>query len=150
MYLFFSFLSVWMTKRKLSRNLNYFYSNRHFNNLFSKMKGRLRWHFHFWMEKCFRHFKGLASQIKYYGKSVIDYLKEEYFTTLFFLTENDSCDTFESKDDSSIKLLFAKEDCKWWKIHKKTFTIPCQWRPNNVKEEGFNSDILIIDSKTTE
>lgn len=37
---------------------------------------------------------------------------------LFSLTENDSCDTFKSKDDSSIKLLFGKENCKWWKIHK--------------------------------
>ena len=31
----------------------------------------------------------------------------------------------------------------------KKFTIPYQWRLNNVKEEGFNSDILIIDNKTT-
>jgi len=80
----------------------------------------------------------------------MNYLGGEDFTTLFFLTQNDSCDTFESKDDSLIKLLFAKEDCKWWKIHKKkTFTIPYQWRLNNVKEEGFNSDILIIGSETT-
>ena len=57
-------------------------------------------------------------QIKYNGKSVIDYLKEECFVTLFSLTENDTCDTFKSKDDSSIKLLFAKENCKWIKIHK--------------------------------
>ena len=64
------------------------------------------------MENCFRHFKELIIQIKYNGKSAIDYLKEEDFTTLFFLTENDSCDTFESKDDSLIKLLFAKENCK--------------------------------------
>ena len=61
----------------------------------------------------------LTIQIKYNDKSTINYLKEEDFTTLFFLTQNDSYDTFESKDDSSIKLLFAKEDCKWWKIHKK-------------------------------
>ena len=32
----------------------------------------------------------------------------------------------------------------------KKITIPYQWRPNNVKEEGFNSDILIIGRKTTE
>ena len=54
----------------------------------------------------------LTIQIKYNGKSTIDYSKEEDFTTLFFLTQNDSYDTFESKYDNSIKLLFAKEDCK--------------------------------------
>ena len=32
----------------------------------------------------------------------------------------------------------------------KTFTIPYQWRPNNAKEESFDSDILITDNKTTE
>lgn len=36
------------------------------------------------------------------------------------------------------------------KYIKKTFTTPYQGRLNNVKEEGFNSDILIIDNKTTE
>ena len=50
--------------------------------------------------------------MKYNGKSVIDYLKEEDFMTLFSLTENDTCDTFKSKDDNSIKLLFVKENCK--------------------------------------
>jgi len=30
------------------------------------------------------------------------------------------------------------------------FTIPHQWRLDNAKEEGFNSDVLIIDNKTTE
>ena len=54
----------------------------------------------------------LTIQIKYNGKSTIDYLEEDDFTTLFFSTHNDSCNTFESKDDSSIKLLFAKENCK--------------------------------------
>lgn len=34
-------------------------------------------------------------QIKYNGKSVIDYLKEEYFVILLFLTENDTCETFK-------------------------------------------------------
>ena len=47
-------------------------------------------------------------QIKYNGKSVIDYIKEEEFTTLFSLIENDTCDTSESKDDSLIKLLLCK------------------------------------------
>ena len=60
------------------------------------------------MENCFQHFKELIKQIKHTRKSVIDYLKEEDFTTLFFLTEKNSCDTFKSKDDSLIKLLFAK------------------------------------------
>ena len=32
----------------------------------------------------------------------------------------------------------------------KTFTIPYEWRLNNVKEEGFNNDILIIGYKTIE
>ena len=50
----------------------------------------------------------MTIQIKYNGKSVINYLEEEDFTTLFSLTENDSCDTFKSKEDSSIKLLFVK------------------------------------------
>jgi len=36
------------------------------------------------------------------------------------------------------------------KYIKKTFTIPYQWRLNNAKKDGFGSDILIIDSKTTE
>jgi len=54
----------------------------------------------------------LMIQIKYNGKKVIDYVKEECFVTLFFSTENDTFDTFKSKDDSSIKLLFAKENCK--------------------------------------
>lgn len=51
-------------------------------------------------------------QIKYNSKSVVDYIKEEDYTALFSLTENDTCDTFKSKDDSSIKLLFVKENCK--------------------------------------
>lgn len=75
------------------------------------MKGRLRRHL-FRMENYFRHFKELIIQIKYNGKSVIDYLEEEDFMTLFFLTENNSCDTFESKEDSSIKLPFAKDNYK--------------------------------------
>ena len=33
---------------------------------------------------------------------------------------------------------------------KKIFTIPYQWRLNNANEDGFDSDILIIDNKTTE
>ena len=41
-------------------------------------------------------------------------------------------------------------DEKYIKKKKKKITIPYQWRFNNVKEQGFNSDILIIDSKTTE
>jgi len=32
--------------------------------------------------------------------------------TLFFLIENDTCDTFKSKYDGLIKLLLAKENCK--------------------------------------
>ena len=76
------------------------------------MKGILRRHFQFRLENCFGHFKELMIQIKYNGKSVINYLKEEDFMTLFSLTENDTCNTFKSEDDSSIKLLFAKENYK--------------------------------------
>ena len=119
MYMFFSFLNVRMTKTKLCIGLNYLFSKWHFSNfLFKKTKGRLRRHFQFWLENYFWHFKELMIQIKYNSKSVIDYLKEEDFTTLFSLTENDTYDTFKSKDNSLIKLLFAKENCKWWKIHK--------------------------------
>lgn len=54
----------------------------------------------------------LLIQIKYNGKSVIDCQKEEDFMALFSLTKNDTCNTFKSKDNSSTKLLFAKENCK--------------------------------------
>jgi len=54
----------------------------------------------------------LMIQIKYNGKSVIDCLKEEFFVILFFLNKNDTCDTFKSKYDNSIKLLFTKDNCK--------------------------------------
>ena len=49
-------------------------------------------------------------QIKYNGKSAINYLKEEFFMALFFLTENNTCNTFKSKDDNSIKLLLNKRE----------------------------------------
>ena len=70
--------------------------------------------------------------------------------TLFFLTENDTCDTFKSKDDSSIKLLFCK--CELWMAkntqnHSKIFV---QWRLDDAKEGGFNSGLLITDNKTPE
>jgi len=32
----------------------------------------------------------------------------------------------------------------------KTFTNHNQWRLNNVKERGFNNEILIMSNKTTE
>jgi len=35
-------------------------------------------------------------------KSTIKYLEEKEFTTLFFLTQNDSYDTFLHQNDSSI------------------------------------------------
>ena len=109
---FFSFLNVRMTKRKLSTDPNYPFSKRHFINFFSETKGRLRSRFQFRLENYFQHFKELTIQIKYNGKSVINYQKEEDSTTLFSFTENDTCDTFKPKDNSSIKLLFAKENCK--------------------------------------
>ena len=88
-------------------------------------------------------------QIKYNSKSVIDYLKEEDFMTLFSLNENDTCDTFKLEDENLIKLLFQRRTVNDEK-YIKTFTILYQWRLNNAKEGSFNSDILITDSKTTE
>ena len=42
-------------------------------------------------------------QVKYNGKSVINYLKEECLVTLFFLIENDTCDTFNQRREETNK-----------------------------------------------
>ena len=111
--LFFSFLNVRMTKIKQSIDLNYIFSKVTILTIFfSKMKVKPRRHFAILNLKLLSTLEILMIQIKYNGKSVIDYLKEEFFVTLFFLIEKDTCDTFKSKDDSSIKLLFAKDNCK--------------------------------------
>ena len=39
------------------------------------------------------------------------------------MTENDTCDTFKSRNDSTITLLFAKENWKWLNKYTKTFTV---------------------------
>jgi len=72
------------------------------------MKGRLRRHFAIFKLKLLSTLEILLIQIKYNGKNVIDYQQEEDF----YLTENDACDTFKSTYNSSIKLLFAKENYK--------------------------------------
>ena len=90
----------------------FFQSDNTNNFLFKKTKVKPRRHFAISNSKLLSTLEILMIQIKYNGKSEIDCLKEECFVILFFLTENDTCDTFKSKDDSSIKLLFAHENCK--------------------------------------
>ena len=116
MHVVFRFLNVWMTKRTLSIDLNYSsFTAIVLTILFSKMKGRPR-----------RHFAISNSKIAFdiwntINSNQIQWQKCNRLSKrggLFSLTENDTCDTFKSKDDSLIKLLFVKENCKWWKIHK--------------------------------
>ncbi len=112
----FHFLNVWMTKIMLSTDLNYFsFKATILTSFFSKNERKTK------TTLCDFEFKIAydtwntinSNQIQW--KNCNRLWKRGRF---FSLMENDTCDTFKSKDDSSIKLLFAKENCKWRKIHK--------------------------------
>ena len=66
------------------------------------------------------------------------------------MTENDTCDTFKSRNDSTITLLLCKEELKMTQNTQKHLQLFTQWRQNNSKEGGFNRGVLITGSKTPE
>ena len=66
------------------------------------------------------------------------------------MTENDTCDTSKSRNDSSITLLLCKRELKMAHNTQKHSQFFAQWRRNDGKEGGFHSGILITDNKTSE
>ncbi len=67
------------------------------------------------------------------------------------MTENDTCDTFKSKDDNTITLLFTKDNWKWLNKYTKTFTVLLHNGGGISARKGVsNRDIMITNSKTHE
>ena len=150
MHVFFFIPLMWgMPKRELSIDLKHFTQSDISTIFFSKWKGRLNETFQFRIENAFNTSNNNKSdqiQIKKFNRLPRE---RRLNATSLFNTKMIVMTLLSIKNDSSIRLLLIKDDCKWWKIHKKKITNPDQWRLNNVKEGGFSNDILIISSKTT-
>ena len=105
MYLFFVSLMWECQKGKLSIDLNYFLQS-DISTISFQNERKTKRHFLISNRKLLSALQILTIQIKYMTKSTINHLEEEDFTTLFFLTQNDSYDTFCIKTVVWFKLLF--------------------------------------------
>ena len=67
------------------------------------------------------------------------------------MTENDTCDTFKSRNDSTITLLFCKGELKMTQqIHKNTYSSLHNGSGISARKGVSNKGILTIGSKTLE
>ena len=143
----FSLLNVWMIKRKLSANLNYFPKRQLLTNFFSKQNEDNDDTLLFGIENLLSTLEKIPIQIKYKSNSVIDY--QEQLDSLLWLKT--TLATLSNQETTvQLRYFFVKENWKWLKIHKNIYSSLHNGGGIMARKGVSNKGVLTTGSKTPE
>ena len=141
----FSLLNVWMIKRKLSANLNYFFKATLLTSFFSRQNEDNDDTLRFGIENLLSTLEKLLIQIKYKSNSVIDY--QEQSNSLLWLKT--TLVTLPNQETTvQLRYFFVKENWKWLTIHKNIYSSLHNGGGIMARKGVSNRGILTTDNKT--